>query len=161
MILSTHAIVGGAIASLFSSHPVLVALAGFASHYAIDAIPHWDYPLRSISRGKRADNRRLKIDAALVRDLVLIGFDACAGLALAALLFATPTTAWVIALGAIAAMLPDPLRFLHSVYPREPLRSLQRFHSWMHSKRRLAWRIGMISQAAFAAVVSAAAIAFQ
>jgi hypothetical protein len=140
---------------------VLVALAAFASHYVIDAIPHWDYSLRSISLGKRADNQWLKIDAGLVRDLALIGFDACAGLALAVLLFATPTTAWVIALGAIAGVLPDPLQFLHSVYPREPLISLQRFHRRMHSKRRLAWRIGTSSQAAFAAVVSAVAIAFQ
>jgi hypothetical protein len=46
MILSTHAIVGGAIASLFPSHPLLVVAAGFVSHFAIDAIPHWDYPLR-------------------------------------------------------------------------------------------------------------------
>src|SRR6516225_11831962 len=44
MILSTHAIVGGTIASLFPSHPALVVAAGFASHFAIDAIPHWDYP---------------------------------------------------------------------------------------------------------------------
>ena len=64
MILSTHAIVGGAIASLFPSHPALVAVAGFASHFAIDAIPHWDYPLRSISTGQGADNRRLKVDRA-------------------------------------------------------------------------------------------------
>jgi hypothetical protein len=58
-------------------------------------------------------------------------------------------------------MLPDPLQFLHSVYPREPLKSLQRFHSWMHSKRRLAWRIGASSQAAFAAVVAGVATVLQ
>jgi hypothetical protein len=154
MILCTHAIVGGAIASLFPSHPILVTAAGFASHFAIDAIPHWDYPLRSISVGKTADNRRLKIDGSLVRDLALIGVDACVGLALAVFLFATPGTAWVIGLGAIAGMLPDPLQFVHSVYPREPLRSLQRFHSWIHSKRRLRWRLGVTSQATFAALVS-------
>jgi hypothetical protein len=53
MILSTHAIVGGAIASLFPSHLVLVVAAGFASHFAIDAIPHWDYPLQAIKAGCR------------------------------------------------------------------------------------------------------------
>src|ERR1700757_1361340 len=112
MILSTHAIVGGAIASLLPSHPVLVSVAGFASHFAIDAIPHWDYPLRSISLGRKADNRRLKIDFLLIRDLTLIGADACFGLAIALLLFATASTVWVIALGAVAGMLPDPLQFL-------------------------------------------------
>jgi hypothetical protein len=60
--------------------------AGFASHFAIDAIPHWDYPL---SVGTGVDNRGLKIDAGLVRDLVFIGADACAGLAVALFIFAT------------------------------------------------------------------------
>jgi|SRR6185312_11319873 hypothetical protein len=158
MILSTHAVVGAAIASLFPSHPVLAIAAAFASHFAIDAIPHWDYPLQSIAIGNGADNRRLKIDAALVRDLGLVGFDAFAGLALAMLLFATPATAWIIALGAVAGMLPDPLQFAHSIYPREPLRSLQHFHSWIHSKRKLRWRLGISSQATFAALVAVLAL---
>lgn len=153
MILSTHAIVGGAIASLLPSHPILAVAAGFASHFAIDAIPHWDYPLRSIAIGKTADNRKLKISVTLFGDLALIGFDACAGWALALLLFATSTTAWVVALGAIAGMLPDPLQFMHSVYPREPLKSLQRFHSWIHSKRKLQWKVGISSQLGFSALV--------
>jgi hypothetical protein len=159
MILSTHAIVGGAIASLLPSHPMLAMAAGFASHFAIDAIPHWDYPLRSVATGKTADNRKLKMSATLFRDLALIGFDACAGLALALLLFATSTTVWVIALGAIAGMLPDPLQFVHSVYPHEPLKSLQRFHSWIHSKKRLQWQLGVSTQAGFAALVTVLALA--
>jgi hypothetical protein len=154
LILSTHAIVGGAIASLFPSQPVIAVVAAFASHFAIDAIPHWDYPLRSIAVGKTADNRRLTISGALIRDLFVIGFDACAGLALALFLFATPTTLWVVALGAMAGMLPDPLQFVHSLYPREPLRSMQRFHSWIHSNRKLQWRLGVSSQAAFAALIA-------
>jgi hypothetical protein len=117
MILSTHAIVGGAVA-MFPSHPVLVALAGFASHFAIDAIPHWDYPLRSIAVGRNVDNGRLKIDGRLLRDLTLIGADACVGLVIALVLFATPKTMWVVTLGAAAGMLPDPLQFVHSLYPR-------------------------------------------
>lgn len=56
MILSTHAVVGGAIGSLFPSHPILVALLGFTSHFVIDAIPHWDYPLKSISVKPNAHN---------------------------------------------------------------------------------------------------------
>jgi hypothetical protein len=158
MILSTHAIVGGAIASLFPSHPALVVVVAFASHFAIDAIPHWDYPLRAISL-KPGAQRQLKFDRPLFRDLALIALDACAGLALALALFATPATAAVIALGAVAAMLPDPLQFLHSLYPREPLASLQRFHAWIHTRRKLSWPIGASSQALFAAAVSGIALA--
>ena len=161
MILSTHAIVGGAVASLFPSHPGLVAVVGFASHFAIDAIPHWDYPLQSISVGPGADNRRLRRSRGLLLDLTLIGFDACAGLGLAIWLFATSATLGVIILGACAAMLPDTLQFLQSLYPHEPLKSLQRFHHWIHAKQKLSWPIGASSQAMFAVAVSGIAMAFR
>jgi hypothetical protein len=136
---------------------MLAVIAGFASHFAIDAIPHWDYPLRSITVGKGADNRRLRISRGLSLDLLCIGLDACAGLALAMWLFATPASAWVVALGALAAMLPDPLQFVHSIHPREPLVSVQWFHGWIHSQRKLGWRLGVSSQMAFAVAVSAVA----
>jgi len=155
MILSTHAIVGGAIASLLPSHPLVVAFAGFASHFAIDAIPHWDYSLQSISVGKTADNRRLKMSRGLLIDLSVIGLDAFVGLSFAIWLFATFAPAWVIVLGCASAMLPDPLQFVHSLYPHEPVRTLQRFHGWIHSKRKLAWRLGISSQISFAAAVAA------
>jgi hypothetical protein len=158
MILSTHAVIGGAIATLFPSHPVLVAVAGFASHFVIDAIPHWDYSLRAISLKPGANNRSITLDRRLVTDLALIGFDASLGLALAIWLFATPATAGAIALGAVAGMAPDPLQFLQSVFPHEPLNSLQRFHRWIHSKRKLPWLTGASSQVLFAAAVAGIAI---
>jgi hypothetical protein len=153
--LSTHAIVGGAVASLFSSHPVLVAVAGFASHFAIDAIPHWDYPLQAVSMKRGADNRhQLIIDRRLLFDATVVSLDACAGLAMAVWLFATPATFGAIVLGAIAGMAPDALCFAQKLYPRKPLNSLQRFHRWMHAKQRLTWPIGVSSQLLFAATVS-------
>jgi len=158
MILSTHAIVGGAIASLFPSHPALVVAAGFASHFAIDAIPHWDYPLQALSVRPAAGGAALNLDRGLWIDLILIALDACAGLALAIWLFATPATIGAILLGAVAAMVPDPLQVVHALYPREPLKSLQRFHQWIHAKRELSWPIGASSQAIFAAAVSGIAI---
>jgi hypothetical protein len=154
MILSTHAVVGAAIASLFPSHPVFVAVAAFASHFAIDAIPHWDYPLRAIRLKPGANNRRRPADQKLFLDLALIGFDACAGLLIAIWLFATPATIGVIVLGGLAGMTPDPLRVVHSVFPKQPLTTLQRFHRWAHTKRRLRWPLGISSQALFAAAVS-------
>ena len=158
MILSTHAIVGGAIASLFPSHPVLVVAAGFASHFAIDAIPHWDYALQAISIRPAAGSASLNLDRRLWVDLSLIALDACAGLAIAIWLFATPPTMGAILLGAVTAMVPDPLQVVHALYPREPLKSLQRFHQWIHAKRKLSWLLGASSQAIFAAAVSGIAI---
>jgi hypothetical protein len=152
MILSTHAIVGGALANLLPSHPVVAIAAGFASHFAIDAIPHRDYPLQSISVAP-GHPHKLKLNRRLMQEMVLIGFDGSAGLALAVGLFATPATVVVVLLGALAAMLPDPLRFLHSLYPYGPLNSLQRFHHWIHTKRQLDWPIGVSSQIVFVAAV--------
>jgi hypothetical protein len=157
MILSTHAVVGGAIASVLPSHPIFAVAAAFASHFVIDAIPHWDYSMNSIALGKGADNRGLRLSRGVLVDLLKIGFDAIAGLALALWLFATPTSSAVVAACACAAMFPDPLQFVYSVFPREPLVTLQRFHSWIHSKRRLAWRLGASSQLAFTITVAAAA----
>jgi hypothetical protein len=156
MILSTHAVVGGAIASLIPSHPLLATAAAFASHFALDAIPHWDYSLHSIAVGKGADNRRLQFNRGILIDLIKIGFDASAGLALALWLFSTPGSIPIVAVCACAAMLPDPLQFVHSVLPREPLSTLQHIHSWMHSKRKLTWRLGVSSQIAFTTAVVAA-----
>ncbi len=158
MILSTHAIVGGAIAYLLPSHPILVAVSGIASHFAIDAIPHWDYPLYAISLGNDADNRRLKIDPRLCTDLLTIAIDALAGLSAAIVLFSSGAPIWTIMLGAIAGMLPDALQFVQSLYRGEPLATLQRFHGWIHSKRRLDWQIGISSQALFAALIATAAM---
>jgi hypothetical protein len=160
MILSTHAIVGGALGSLFPSYPIAAFALGVASHFAIDAIPHWDYPLQSISVAP-GDCKRLKIDRRLLRDVALIGFDACAGVAIVVGLLATPATLMVIVLGALAAMLPDPLQFVHGLYPRQPLATLQKFHGWIHTKRRLDWPMGISSQIIVAAVVIEAALALR
>ncbi|MGY4622388.1 hypothetical protein [Bradyrhizobium sp. USDA 4486] len=154
MILSTHAIVGGAIASLIPSHPVLAALAGFASHFAIDAIPHWDYPLRSINLGRGANNRRLSLCKATVIDFAIIGIDACAGFGFALWMFAAEGSILTIAIGAFTAMLPDALQFIHTLYPRGLVHAIQRFHWWIHSKRALTGVFGIGSQVAFAATIA-------
>jgi hypothetical protein len=160
MILSTHAVVGAAIATLLPRDPVLVFAAGVASHFVIDAIPHWDYPLRGISLG-RSQTRAIRLNGALFRDVGVVALDACAGLALAILLFAQAAPIWIIAIAAIGAMLPDPLQVVHRLYPHEPLRTLQRFHEWMHTDRKLGWRIGVGSQIAFSAMVVVLADALQ
>jgi hypothetical protein len=152
VILSTHAIVGAAVASLIPDHPALAFASGMASHFAIDAIPHWDYSLRSISI-KANTGDALTLNWSLCRDLGLIALDAGVGLAIALWLYATPTAAISVLLGALGAMLPDPLQLAHRLYPREPLRTLQRFHAWIHTNRKLDWPIGVSSQLSFIVLV--------
>jgi hypothetical protein len=152
VILSTHAIVGAAVASLMPDHPALAFACGMASHFAIDAIPHWDYPLRAISV-KPNTGAALKLNWFLFQDLGLIMLDACVGLGIALWLYATPTAEISVLLGALGAMLPDPLQLAHRLCPREPLRTLQRFHVWIHTKRKLTWPVGVSSQLSFIGLV--------
>src|SRR5437660_9654997 len=114
MILSTHAIVGAAIASFVPSHPTAAFILGFASHFVLDAIPHWDYPIRSAAVHPKIGGP-ITFDRALLRDAVVIGSDGLLGI-----------------LGALL-MLPDPLHTIHAHFPYEPLRTLQRFHRWIHT----------------------------
>jgi hypothetical protein len=152
MILSTHAVVGGAIASFMPGHPALAFAVGAASHFAIDAIPHVDYPLYSITV-KRSAPSAMIFNWLLVQDLGLIALDACVGLALTLWLYASPGATTAVLAGALGAMLPDSLQFVQKLYPREPLRSLQRFHVWIHTKRTLNWPLGVSSQLSFVALV--------
>jgi hypothetical protein len=132
MILSTHALVGAAIANMFPSHPGVAFAVGFASHFALDAIPHADYPIRSASVDPKI-GAPLQFDRALLHDAITIGADGMLGLVCAFLLFASAENQWAILLGALGAMLPDALQFLYARFPHEPLRTLQRFHRWAHT----------------------------
>jgi hypothetical protein len=158
LFLSTHAVVGAAIGSLLPSHPVAAALLGFASHFPLDAIPHWDYPIRSAFVNP-AVGGPLQADRALMLDAATIGADTLIGLVASALLFATPTGTGAVMLGACGAILPDPLQFVHAHFPREPLRTIQRFHRWAHTKRPMNTQVvwGIVSQMALIVVVVALA----
>jgi hypothetical protein len=93
-------------------HPGLAFASGMASHFAIDAIPHWDYPLRAISiKPKTAAAPRL--NWSLFQDLGLVTLDASVGLAIGLWLYATPVAETSVLLGTLGAMLPDPLQLAH------------------------------------------------
>ena len=160
MILCTHAIVGAALASFLPSHPVSAFVLGFASHFALDAIPHRDYRIRSASVNPRI-GAPVTMDRALLQDAVTIGSDGLFGITASLYLFASSPNLWAILLGAVGAMLPDPLQFVHARLPREPLRTLQQFHVWAHTNRQLKGGalFGFGAQAAFVAIVVGITIA--
>jgi len=142
MILSTHALVGAALANMVPSHPGLALAIGFASHFALDAIPHADYPIRSASLDPKI-GAPLRFDRALLQDLITIGADGLLGFVLAFVLFASTGNEWAILLGAFGAVLPDAFQFLHARFPREPLKTLQRFHRWAHTDTELNERVAL------------------
>ena len=151
MTLTTHAIVGGAIASLMPAHPWLGLSLAFASHFLLDALPHWDYPIRSSSINPKVA-ARMKYDGELFTDLFTIGGDAALGIVVALTLFNTQTPpGYLLALGgACAGILPDALQFAYMRFPHQPLTSIQRFHEWIYTTRGMSKRplLGLTSQIA-------------
>lgn len=141
MTLTTHAIIAAAVAKpLAHSHPVLIFLAALASHYLADAIPHWDYKLRSLAE----DDDIAKKDVVFTRatfwlDLMRSALDALLGLGVVALLVwpASPQEWLFVLLTVVGGLLPD---FLQGVYYGLRLNFLkphQRFHDWIHARIRL------------------------
>ncbi len=140
MILSTHAVVGAAIAELLPTHPVVAVTLAFASHFAFDAIPHWDYQIYSSSINPDVGGS-LKLNKTLLFDMLRIGTDGVVGLLLSVVFFSGGPISgfgfWLPILCAGAAMFPDFLQFVYLRWRHEPIISLQRFHTWIHAKKRI------------------------
>ena len=138
MILSVHAIFGAAVASLIPNHPGLGFALGFASHLALDMIPHRDYDLISVD--KIADNK-LKFSEGiynkfrLLRDMAVVSLDAILGLILAFMFFFNPIYPLAFLVGAVGALLPDFLTFIYLIIKHRSLELFYNFHaSFIHSK---------------------------
>lgn len=142
MTLTTHALVGAAAASLFPTQPALAFGAAFASHLAIDALPHWDYRILSKSRNEnnRLDENFNLTSKEFALDLLRIGSDAVLGTLLAVaifsfLLFQFPI--WLVVLGAWAGILPDPLQFVYYKMKWKFMEPLQRFHIYVQEGKSI------------------------
>jgi hypothetical protein len=138
MVLTTHAVSGAVIGVVLRRHPVLAAVVVVASHFALDAVPHWGYPLRSVRRDRRDPGRDyMTFGREFLRDLVAIGFDAILGVLLSiaiALAFGSSNGGAIIGIfGSLLAMFPDALQLVHYAFPRSPFRHFQRFHRLMHA----------------------------
>lgn len=140
MILSTHAIAGAAVSALLPHHPVLAFCAAFGSHFVLDAIPHWEYRIRSyIEDPKNPLKADMVLNKAFLIDLAKIGVDFSAGIFFSVLVFqawGAPFN-WNIVIGAIGGMVPDFLQFAYWKLRIKPLQLLQRFHIWIHAKKKL------------------------
>ena len=151
MVLTTHAVFGGFLGGLAQVNPVFSFVLGFLSHFALDAIPHWDYPLGSSTKNKTEDPLKgdFIIGKEFLFDLIKIGTDFLLGIIVVFLYiykgdilhpqsFLVSNIFW----GALGGMVPDFLQFVYYKLKREPLTTLQRFHLFMHTNVRLAdWHI--------------------
>jgi hypothetical protein len=140
MILTTHATVGAAAALAFKNKPWLGLILAFISHFVLDAIPHWHYPIRYLKRELKNSKGALPaLNGGVIRDLALIGVDFALGMgisALAGLRFA-PENFPLVLIGAALGTLPDLLQLLYYLFPAFPFTQIQRFHLRIHSGKRL------------------------
>lgn len=153
MILVTHGLIGAAVGRLFPNAPAVSFIAGLTSHFILDAIPHWHYPLFShIGNENDPINSDMVIGKKFLMDLVDIGIDFSSGIILPILFFQgwsgfSELSPSLIA-GALGGMLPDLSHFIYMKLKKEPFRLIERFHAWIHSKTYLDKRhfIGIGSQ---------------
>lgn len=157
MTLTTHAIVGAAVGAVAANNLPLAAVAAFASHLLIDAIPHWDYYLASAHDDvENPMNNDMDVSGkAFIIDLIKIGIDVLFAAICVFLLFrsASPVIFTGAVVGAIFGVLPDPLQFVYYKMRTNPLiLPLQRLHMFIATKIRLnkmkaPWpAIGVLSQ---------------
>lgn len=137
MVLTPHSVVGAAIASAFKLNPLSALIAGFASHFLLDRIPHWDYELDSATIDEENPlNNDIPIRGGSLKDWLKIGFDLLLGPCLVLVFFKLNgqdmSTISLLA-GAFGGILPDGLQFLYMKFRREPFILFYRFHNLMCS----------------------------
>src|SRR4051812_14629348 len=117
MTLTTHAVAGGLVGALVAENPAIAGLMGFASHFLLDAIPHWDYSLHASHEDELEPlNNDIDVkDPKFFIDLAKIAFDAILGTAIVIAIFyaAGPRVLAAAVIGALFAILPDPLQFMY------------------------------------------------
>ena len=154
MILTTHAIVGAAIASLNPSRPVSGFIAGFVVHFILDAIPHWEYKIESGSLDPDIGSP-LVLDRAFFRDVFRIGSDLLLGIIFSLILFSSSGSLFAVLAGALGGIAPDALQFACLRLRWRPLIALQNFHYWIHATYKLKKKpvLGIISQVLLIAAI--------
>jgi hypothetical protein len=118
-----HALAGALVAAAINK-PIIALPAALVSHFALDAIPHWDYKIKPhIAR------RQVVMLADLVFSLALL-------LVLSITVDANP---WLVIFGGLLGILPDVmwLRFFITGRPsitgspKRLINRLRRFHFWI------------------------------
>ena len=158
MTLTTHAIAGATLATLVPDYPVLGFVIGFGSHYLLDAIPHWSYPVASLEKDKENSlNTTMAISQTSYKDLLIVCSDGIYGLLLSfIILHGFYHHGWLIILvGALGGMLPDLLQFCYWLWKPKILLPFQKLHNWAHTKIKIDDRpiLGVSSQIAIILLV--------
>src|ERR1035437_5522051 len=91
MLLITHGVVGGALATALNLNSPTAFAVGVASHYLLDMIPHWNYGIDSATKteGRNPIDGNIKIGKTFLFDLMKIVPDFLLGALLPLYFFIT------------------------------------------------------------------------
>lgn len=139
MVLTTHLIAGAAVAQVLPNNPAIGFTAGFISHFLLDSIPHWDYPLHSAKRDlENPLNSDIVLNKYFLLDIIKIGIDFLLGFSVFMLVFNIDgKLSWQAFWGAFGGVIPDFLQFAYFKLRKQPLTGLQRFHSGIQKNKHL------------------------
>lgn len=137
MTLSTHIVAGTALSYTFTGNPVASFGIGLLSHYLLDSISHWDYPISFL--GTDAVTPRKKKIALLLFDVLKVLMDVALGIGILvfALSLSKVLSDPVIIAGIIGSAFPDFLQFALLVTKNKIFDILQKFHHAFHSASSL------------------------
>ncbi len=161
MTLASHAVAGASAAIIFRRHPWLGLAAALASHFLLDAIPHWHYVI-PLKRNGKWKSEKFAWDADVRNTFLRTGADSLSGTAIALILvlLVSPED-WLWALsGAVLGVLPDFLQFLEYLTRSRLLIPFQRLHKLCHAKLRLDDRPVPGPAIEFLAICASAGLAF-
>lgn len=127
----------GAVIALALKNPAIAVPVSFASHFAQDVVPHWDYGV-SRQKDKTANFFTARFDISLLIDFLI----AVALMIILALMF--PSQKWTIWACMVAAACPDLMWAYYRLYLEhlkrrkphyDPLARLHKFLQWSQTRR--------------------------
>ncbi len=161
MILASHIIVSGLLGATTQNY-FLAAIFGFASHYILDVIPHWDYLSDEFELQVKTEKGFFK-KKKFWQKMAKISFDALIGLALLLVIFIAlknfinQKNIAPILISIFFGTLPDALQLLYWKTKWQSIKwnvDLQRFtHYSIHKKIEQAFWPGIITQIATIGIV--------
>lgn len=152
MILASHIIVSGLIGAETHNY-FLAAIFGFASHYVLDGIPHWDEYISAEFKLKAKTEKNFLATGFFWGNILKVAFDATIGSALLFLFlkFLGQNNLSFSLVGAFFGVLPDPLMLLYMVKKWRMIKwnyDINEYvHYSIHKKIKQAFWPGMLIQA--------------
>lgn len=129
------------------------AAIGLASHYLLDMVPHWEYPIGEFKRIAETREPQLA-KKTFWFDLAKVGADALIGFSLLFLSGYLLEIGWKsLIIGGIFGILPDSLAFLSWFSPSSVLQTHNKFHQSIHTKFKAGPILGIATQVAVIGII--------